>query len=116
MTELRLSQGQEFERALDSNPDDWDLRRVYGDWLEENGCENYCVAQRWMAEHKKRPLEKRNGFPTFAWGKQPGEKAGQAHHLSWTEPVWLWSREAAERWLAVQLANESKATGNPSSP
>lgn len=45
-------QQHEFEAALDQNPHDWDLRRVYADWLDEQGQPAYAFGQRWMAARK----------------------------------------------------------------
>ena len=42
----------DFEHKLDNNPEDWKLRLIYADWLEEQG-DNFAETQRWMAEHQK---------------------------------------------------------------
>ena len=42
----------DFEHKLDNNPEDWELRLIYADWLEEQG-DNFAETQRWMAEHQK---------------------------------------------------------------
>ncbi len=50
-----MSDGDAFESALDDNPDDWNLRLIYADWLDDRGFQSLARAQRWMAEHKLMP-------------------------------------------------------------
>lgn len=42
--------------ALDWSPDNWELRGIYADWLEENGRDGEAQGQRWMISHRRRPL------------------------------------------------------------
>lgn len=39
----------DFRKALDMTPTDWDLRKVYGDFLEESGKLLDAAYQRWLA-------------------------------------------------------------------
>jgi uncharacterized protein (TIGR02996 family) len=41
---------------LDSNPEDWESRRVYADWLEESGDDDMARCQRWMARTETAPV------------------------------------------------------------
>jgi uncharacterized protein (TIGR02996 family) len=50
-----VARREDFEAALDRDPDDGALRLVYADWLEEQGDVELAYAQRWMARHGKRP-------------------------------------------------------------
>ncbi len=54
----------DFEKLLDETPDDWDLRLVYSDWLEEHGDELLACAQRWLVRHKKHP---KSLLPEHKW-------------------------------------------------
>lgn len=45
-----------FSSALDVNPKDWDVRRQYADWLDENQRPYEALAQRWMAKNRECPL------------------------------------------------------------
>ncbi len=47
-----------FSEALDADPTDADLRRVYADWLEEGGNPTAAAFQRWLA---RKPGLIRNG-------------------------------------------------------
>jgi uncharacterized protein (TIGR02996 family) len=44
-----------FRARLDESPEDWDLRRVYADWLDEQGRAEEATGQRWQADRKLRP-------------------------------------------------------------
>ncbi len=44
-------------KQIEETPEDWDLRRVFADWLEDQGSPELNVlanGQRWQAEHKRR--------------------------------------------------------------
>jgi uncharacterized protein (TIGR02996 family) len=41
--------------ALCSEPNDWKLRGVLGDWYEDNNCPDEAACLRWMVEQHKRP-------------------------------------------------------------
>jgi uncharacterized protein (TIGR02996 family) len=61
-----------FERSLDEDPYDWDLRRVYADWLEDRGGEGRACFQRLVAEHMLSPEMGRywsgDTLPQSPWG------------------------------------------------
>lgn len=44
-----------FRRELDLKPDDWSLRLIYADWLEEQGETERARLQRWLVENKRYP-------------------------------------------------------------
>ncbi len=46
----------DFEAALDAAPDDWTLRLVYADRLDEAGEAALAAAQRWMARNRVTPV------------------------------------------------------------
>jgi len=44
---------QAFEEAIEEKPDDWVLRLMYADWLDEHGDHDYAYRQRnWEKAHK----------------------------------------------------------------
>jgi uncharacterized protein (TIGR02996 family) len=47
--------------SLDQSPDDWEVRSVLGDWLEEAGRQADADAVRWMVERRKRPYRSTTG-------------------------------------------------------
>lgn len=46
----------DFESHLEQHPDDWSIRLVYADWLDELGDEIRANGQRWQVEHKCQPF------------------------------------------------------------
>lgn len=44
-----------FADELDKEPDNWELRSIYADWLEESGEYQLSELQRYMVANKKRP-------------------------------------------------------------
>src|SRR4051812_4864231 len=46
---------EDFERALDRRPADWDLRAVIADWLDDNGDTLGAECLRWQARAGRRP-------------------------------------------------------------
>jgi uncharacterized protein (TIGR02996 family) len=50
-----LSLQIDFQTHLEQSPDDWEMRLVYADWLEERGESIQANGQRWQVEHKKYP-------------------------------------------------------------
>jgi uncharacterized protein (TIGR02996 family) len=50
--------GDSFEQALDERPDDWTLRLVYADWLDDQGEHALARAQRWLAQEHKCPANR----------------------------------------------------------
>lgn len=52
-----MAENAEFERGLDAEPENWNLRLVYADWLDEHGDQELAFAQRWMAKYQKRPSD-----------------------------------------------------------
>lgn len=49
----------DWQLLLDDKPDDRDLRRIYADWLEDQGREREARLQRWLGETGRRPLSGR---------------------------------------------------------
>ncbi len=103
-----------FIAALDENPEDWNLRLVYADWLDDHGDHQFASAQRWMANHQKRAWKPVLTKNTWTWGRVirtvmgstldsdlldsvPGDRLNS--HI-----VQYGSRQNAERALAVALA------------
>jgi uncharacterized protein (TIGR02996 family) len=107
----------ELEKALKQAPDDWKLRRVYADWLEEQGRgeeaeEQRRVAVEWeLREDGRRPradkAEYRTTDDSAAWRKlhkirhagcyicpwHDGENRGRRPHRSW-------KKRRKQRWRA----------------
>jgi len=46
---------EDFWRALEADPADWDLRLVFADWLEDHGEEVLAAGQRWQAHARQKP-------------------------------------------------------------
>jgi uncharacterized protein (TIGR02996 family) len=46
-----MDTAEDFEAQLDANDQDWELRMVYADWLDEQGDSELARAQRWMVKH-----------------------------------------------------------------
>ena len=68
-----MPQLDEMWAAIKDRPDDWDQRRMFADWLEENGHDVLAAGQRWQAENKKHPQCKDSGIngagvTYWAWG------------------------------------------------
>lgn len=113
-----------FHQALDQNPQDWDTRRVYGDWLEENNRPDEAETQRWMAEKQKAP-KGGPGVVAWMWGSEGMHR--QIHgallplrhyhlpehivdHFQYpSTPNPARSRQQAERLLHVALHRAKKA-------
>ena len=60
-----------FETALDANPEDWALRLVYADWLQERD-DDRAAGMRWMGGNEKRPYDWNTNrviryFNSFDW-------------------------------------------------
>lgn len=53
----------DFANAINAAPDDFNLRLVYADWLEERGDAN-AAGWRWSAEHRRIP---RSSHRLFQW-------------------------------------------------
>jgi uncharacterized protein (TIGR02996 family) len=113
-----------FEAALDADPDDWSLRLVYADWLDENGDADLARCQRWMAANRKRPVCRPPAFLHVAdgWDWSLGNESlmyGIPRHLGkwmpWPGPSESSYREyptrrAAERALATALSKQDDST------
>ena len=52
----------EWEKAINVEPYDTDLKLVYADWLEEQGRETEAAAWRWVTKHKRFPADMRRYF------------------------------------------------------
>ena len=50
-----MTDGEILRQQLDKNLTDFDLRRVYSDWLESNNMLHEAQVQRWIAEHRVIP-------------------------------------------------------------
>lgn len=100
-----------FEDALGSNPQDWDTRRVYGDWLEERGETQLANAQRWMAEEQLAPDLRPCGAMYDGNGSHPCNYEWHFYLYDRSDKLsrqfiarcWFWSREAAERYIGESL-------------
>ncbi len=66
-----------FEAALDETPDDWNLRLIYADWLDEHGDQSLARAQRWMAEHERMPLIGPDALLRMLGVRQPANTLGR---------------------------------------
>ncbi len=57
----------DFQAALDANPDDWHTRLVFADWLEDRG-DPRAAGYRAIAAQQRRPLHMRHaGLKRDAW-------------------------------------------------
>lgn len=46
-----------FKTAIEANPRDWDTRKVFADWLEDNGFDDEALEQRNWTEAKQSGIE-----------------------------------------------------------
>lgn len=75
--------------ALMLNPEDWTLRLVYADYLEEHGFLVNAKGQRWQAENKKTPFH---------------EKLGNVNPTTKTRDWWVWGNAKSH---AVGFSDDS---------
>ena len=68
---------EDWEAQLDKSPDDWDLRLVYADWLEEEGLQDLAGAQRWLAREQKHP----RGANVIWWHPYPNLEPNQSFRI-----------------------------------
>lgn len=93
----------DWERQLDDNPEDWQLRLVYGDWLEEQGVASECLAQRFMGIMEKRPSTCSGGI---LWSAMLPNDNNPTHSelplLVWENlhSIWFTTRIHAEEAIA----------------
>lgn len=64
----------DFQRALDADPTDWQTRLVFADWLEDRG-DPRAEGYRALGVHKRHPY---HGDPTM-----PDNDDGRRHGWSW---------------------------------
>lgn len=77
----------DLHRSLVLTPDDWVLRMVYADCLEEEGELGLSNGQRWQALNKRRP-DSCMAVPPYVWGwgwadSETYEKTWRSQH-EWT--------------------------------
>ena len=46
---------EDWYKQIESSPDNWTLRSVFADWLEESEQPRLCAGQRWQVQHQRRP-------------------------------------------------------------
>jgi uncharacterized protein (TIGR02996 family) len=68
---------EDFQRKLDENPEDWDTRLVFADWLEDRD-DPRASGYRAIARLKRRPLKGRRRFEFK--DKSQSEEAWWWHH------------------------------------
>lgn len=82
-----------FDALLDDicrEPENWRLRSVLADWLEDEGRGEEAECVRWMARERKRACRQNDGC--FEWFGVSGE--GMLGDPASDVPVWLWDRLA----------------------
>ena len=60
----------DWNKLLDEESTDWELRCIYADWLEDCGRVVESGFQRWLVEHKKAPyksLVSRRNYKGGSW-------------------------------------------------
>jgi uncharacterized protein (TIGR02996 family) len=60
----------DFQRALDANPDDWQTRLVFADWLQERDdprAEGYRAMGLWRLAPTCWPPGESRSFPLWGW-------------------------------------------------
>jgi uncharacterized protein (TIGR02996 family) len=113
-----------FHNILDEWPDDWELRSVYSDWLEENGRLPEAEAQRWMSQNKRHPKKNTYGPPGYHqvvdwdWTGALDTQADLAKYSSHFLPYHTWrfldqkighaTRHGAETELAQALQRQKQ--------
>jgi hypothetical protein len=102
--------------AVRSEPENWDLRRVLADALEEAGLGEAANGHRYQAREQKCPLYDKQYYQTWDWWTERAELYGVAHNLDrlmfselgdWLTVQNLWrgwaTCDAAEAALASAL-------------
>lgn len=66
-----------FWRQLEQAPEDWDLRLVFSDLLEDLGLDVLAAGQRWQAANEKRPqpITKKYWCKLSAWGSDLNDES-----------------------------------------
>jgi uncharacterized protein (TIGR02996 family) len=78
---LLVASEADFEKALDENPDDWNMRLMYSDWLQEQGQDDRATFLRLVVRQEKRPdFDKCHDHET-PWGWSSGIPATYQRHL-----------------------------------
>src|SRR5262245_43724780 len=100
---------EDFQAALDANPDDWQTRLVFADWLQERGdpraegCGALGALHRspacWRA-HEGRP------YPLWGWLKRSRTDIG-AEEILPDDWYALIARDGPNDWYARIVRNES---------
>lgn len=61
-----MTEEEDFQRALDTNPEDWWMRQLFAEWLDDHGdprAEGYLA----IARQKRRPLQGKNRDRDVWW-------------------------------------------------
>ncbi len=69
----------DFQAALDANPDDWQTRLVFADWLDERG-DARAEGYRALGANRLRPLQDLRPRVTSNWYFHTGGAGVLVHH------------------------------------
>jgi len=67
-----VSDEEAFHRLLDADPDNFDARAIFADWLEEQGSWK-AAGYRWMWRNERRasPTKMYRKWGWYYWGHDP---------------------------------------------
>ena len=111
-----------FRKGMDAEPENWQLKLVFADWLEERGSP-LAAGYKYMGERKKRPLGKYNQDAAryvYSWFSNNAQDVKENHckidtrlriklkPIRARKPAWdtglgYWARQSAEEALCKAL-------------
>lgn len=71
---------EDWYQEIEKSPHDWDLRRVFSDWLEEQGLEVLARGQRWQIEHRRCPLRTLKKWGWYSWTADLTQEITSTHY------------------------------------
>lgn len=100
-----MATAEQFERALDEKPDDWELRLVYADFLDDNDDPAFAACQRWMSGNKAIPSRfkryKKIKKKEWAWWSEDSHMTGKEIDII-PDLVWVSLEEFHYQGYAVK--------------
>ena len=76
---MKMTTEDDFQKAIDKSPEDWQTRLVFADWLQDRG-DPRAAGYRAIAIQQRRPLQGHKSH------KDPKDKSGKVKNLD----TWWW--------------------------
>lgn len=112
-----------FREQVDANPEDWNLRLVYADWLDEQGRDVEASGQRWQAANRRRPYGRQWSGPSYEMDKWLSHLPDEVFKVLYNPQGWprgntivYESPGEADAELARALATIATSAPAPSPP